>query len=82
MKALRSHWLARLATMTMILALVLAGCGAPAAQEAAPAAEEAAAPAASSGPVVNSVGVELPADALPASEHRADMDDVGCQRLR
>lgn len=68
MKALRSHWLARLATVTMILALVLAGCGAPAAPEGAPAAEEAAAPAASSGPVVNSIGVELPADALPAAE--------------
>ena len=73
----RFLWTARVATFAMILALVLAGCGAPAAApEAAPAADEGAAPAASSGPVVNSIGVELPADAaseqvirMPYSEY-------------
>ena len=69
MKQKRFLWPARVATLAMILALVLAGCGAPAAApEAAPAADEGAAPAESSGPVVNSIGVELPADAAPASE--------------
>ena len=50
--------------VSLLLALVLVACGAPA---AAPAAPEAAAPAAS-GPVVNRSGVTLPEDALPLDQ--------------
>ena len=65
MRSIHSLSLARMATVAMILALVLTGCGAPAAPAAPP---EAADGAAATGPVVNSLGVELPADALPAAE--------------
>jgi peptide/nickel transport system substrate-binding protein/oligopeptide transport system substrate-binding protein len=49
----------------ILLALVLAACGAPAAQPSAP---EAAAPAAPAEPAVNRLGVTLPADAAPLEE--------------
>lgn len=49
-------------TLLVLMTLLINACAAPA---VAPAADEAAAPA---GPVVNSVGVELPADAAPLDQ--------------
>ena len=49
--------------MFLVFVLLLAGCAAPAAAPAEAPAEEAAA-----GPVVNSLGVELPADAAPLEQ--------------
>ena len=67
----------------MTAALVLVACGAPAAPASRPG------PAAPAGPVVNSIGVELPADAAPLDQqvmrypyNEADMDDLERQRLR
>lgn len=57
---LRSIWL-----MAGLLALILSACGAPAAAPSRPAAE---APAAPAEPVVNRLGVTLPADAAPLEE--------------
>ena len=59
---IRARWLSLVALL--ILALLVQACAAPA---AAPAGEQAAAPAAA-GPVVNSLGRELPADAAPLDQ--------------
>ena len=58
----RYNSLALVVVILTTAALVLAACGAPAAQPAAQA------PAAPAGPVVNSIGVELPADAAPLDQ--------------
>ncbi len=55
--------------LLLVAGLVLAGCGAPAPAPAESVSEPSdSAPAASSGPVVNSAGIELPADAAPIEE--------------
>lgn len=55
--------------MLALLALVLAACSAPAGAPAeAPAAEAPAAEASTGGAVVNSLGIELPADAAPLEQ--------------
>lgn len=56
------HTIARQLIALLVLVLVLAGCAAPAA------APEAEAPVAAAGPVVNSLGIELPADAAPLEQ--------------
>ena len=68
MLRLRSMRRMTLLGMVLVLALLLQACGAPAAAPAAdaPADGEAAAPAGE--PVVNSLGVELPADAAPLDQ--------------
>jgi ABC-type transport system substrate-binding protein len=57
--------MARMLIVGLVLALVLSACGAPAAPAPSQPSEEVAAP---SGPVVNRLGVELPADAAPLEE--------------
>ena len=57
--------MARMLIVGLVLALVLSACGAPAAPAPSQPSEDAAAP---SGPVVNRLGVELPAGAAPLEE--------------
>ena len=82
MLRLRSMRRMTLLGMVLVLALLLQACGAPAAAPAAdaPADSEAAAPAGE--PIVNSLGVELPADAAPLDQQVLVYPFSGWQGLR